>query len=75
MFSKQHSEDEALKIRAVQYMESTGSFQYCRETLGRLAQQACTRIEELETSLGPNKGIHRILDLLNVQPPKGNPTT
>ncbi|KAJ5363924.1 uncharacterized protein N7496_009637 [Penicillium cataractarum] len=71
---KQRSEDDALKIRAVQYMESTGSFQYCRETLGRLAQQARTHVEELEASLGPNKGIHRILDLLHVQQPDEKPT-
>lgn len=71
---KQRSEDEALKIRAVQYLESTGSLQYCRETLGRLAQQARTHVEELEASLGPNNGIHRVLDLLHVQPPEKKPT-
>ncbi|KAJ5546303.1 hypothetical protein N7494_003888 [Penicillium frequentans] len=62
----QRSEDEAVKMRAIKYMESTGSFQYCRETLNRLSNQARSLVEELEISLGPNKGIHGILELLHV---------
>lgn len=71
---KQRSEDEGVKLRAVQYMESTGSFRYCRETLSRLAEQARFHVEELENLLGPNKGIHHILDLLHVPPPDQKPS-
>ncbi|OQE24183.1 hypothetical protein PENFLA_c010G06962 [Penicillium flavigenum] len=66
---KQRSEDRAVKVRAVQYMESTGSFQYCREVLSGLMEQARGHVDELEILLGPNQGIHRILDLLQVHPP------
>ncbi|KAJ5802949.1 uncharacterized protein N7503_005399 [Penicillium pulvis] len=69
----QRSEDEVVKKRAIKYMESTGSFQYCRETLSRLSKQARSLVEELEILLGPNKGIHGILDLLHVPSAHGNP--
>jgi hypothetical protein len=55
-------------------MGSTGSFQYCRETLTRLTEQARSHVKDLEVSLGPNKRIHAILDLLHVQPPNEKPT-
>nr|Q9C446.1 RecName: Full=Geranylgeranyl pyrophosphate synthase paxG; Short=GGPP synthase; Short=GGPPSase; AltName: Full=(2E,6E)-farnesyl diphosphate synthase; AltName: Full=Dimethylallyltranstransferase; AltName: Full=Farnesyl diphosphate synthase; AltName: Full=Farnesyltranstransferase; AltName: Full=Geranylgeranyl diphosphate synthase; AltName: Full=Geranyltranstransferase; AltName: Full=Paxilline synthesis protein G [Penicillium paxilli]AAK11531.1 PaxG [Penicillium paxilli] len=66
---KQRTEDEAVKIRAVKIMESTGSFQYTRETLSRLSAEARGYVKKLETSLGPNPGIHKILDLLEVEYP------
>ncbi|OKP12952.1 Geranylgeranyl pyrophosphate synthase [Penicillium subrubescens] len=71
---KQRSEDDAVKLRAVQYMESTGSFQYCRETLAQLTKQARSHVKELEMSLGPNKEIHGILDLLHVPTSNEKPT-
>lgn len=49
----QRSEDEAVKVRAIKYMESTGSFQYCRETSSRLSKQARNLVEELDISLAP----------------------
>jgi geranylgeranyl pyrophosphate synthase len=33
---KQRSEDEAVKAYAVRYMESTGTFKYCRDNLDSL---------------------------------------
>lgn len=71
---KQRSEDEGVKLRAVQYMGSTGSFQYCRKILSRLAEQTRLHVEELEGLLGPNKGIQFILDLLHVPPPDQKPS-
>lgn len=71
---KQRSEDDAVKLLAVHYMESTGSFQYCRENLARLTEQARRHVQELEVSLGPNKGIHAILDLLHVPTPNEKPS-
>lgn len=70
---KQRSENDAVKLCAVQYMESTGSFQYFRENLARLTKQARSHVKELEVSLGPNKGIHAILDLLHVSTPNEKP--
>lgn len=63
---KQRSEDIIIKTYAVQYMESTGSFQHCRDVLRALMEQARHHVHELERSLGPNKGIHAILDLLEL---------
>ena len=63
---KQRSEDNEIKMRAVQYMESTGSYAYCREVLSRLNKQARSHVEDLEASLGSNHGVHFILDLLHV---------
>jgi hypothetical protein len=56
------------------YMESTGSFQYCWEVLSGLMEQARGHVDELEILLGPNQGIHRILDLLQVYPLNVNPS-
>ena len=66
---QQRSEDRAVKVRAVQYMESTGGFQYCRKVLGGLMEQARSYVDEPETVLRPNQGIHHILDLLEIYGP------
>ncbi|KAK1143958.1 geranylgeranyl pyrophosphate synthetase [Aspergillus melleus] len=66
---KQRSEDEALKAYAVRYMETTGSFGYCRETLAGLMGEARRVVGELEERLGPCPGLLGILDLLEV--PRG----
>lgn len=63
---KQRSEDEALKTYAVQYMETTGSFAYCREKLAGLMVEAEHVVSELEERLGPCRGLHGILKLLEV---------
>lgn len=68
---KQRSDDNVIKLQAVHYMESTGSYQYCREVLSRLNKQARSQVEEIEVSLGSNHGIHLILDLLHVDATNG----
>ncbi|OQD79320.1 hypothetical protein PENANT_c054G09476 [Penicillium antarcticum] len=54
---KLKTNDEALKQYAVRYMESTGSFLYCREKLDLYLQEANEIFRGLEMLLGPSKGI------------------
>ncbi|KAK5790865.1 hypothetical protein VI817_006174 [Penicillium citrinum] len=68
---KQRTEDEVVKMRAFEIMESTGSFEYTRTRLRFLHKQARDLVEDLEVLLGPNRGIHKILDLLEVEPSRG----
>lgn len=56
---------KAVKIRAIKYMDSTGSFQYSRDALGRLSKQARS-LEDSDIPLGPNKGVIGILHYLPV---------
>lgn len=61
---RQRTEDEAVKLSAIQYMESTGSFEYCRQRLIVLHEEALEIVADLETSIGPCPLIRRILDML-----------
>lgn len=63
---KLRTDDEAVKMRAFEILESTGSFQYTRTKLKLLQTQARGVVKSLEAFLGPNKGIYKILDLLEV---------
>lgn len=60
---KQKTEDEQVKRYAVAYMESTGSFEYCRKVLGTLMERAKRLVEELDEG-GPSKG-KAVLKVLN----------
>lgn len=63
---KQKTNDEQVKKYAVSYMESTGSFEYCRKILRELTERAKKLLEELDE--GDNKGmaVLKILDKLAV---------
>ncbi|PYI03146.1 terpenoid synthase [Aspergillus sclerotiicarbonarius CBS 121057] len=61
---RQRSEDESVKKYAVEYIQSTGSFEYCRERLAGLLDEADSLVKELEREAGPSKGIYDILNFL-----------
>ncbi|OQE16143.1 hypothetical protein PENSTE_c025G07948 [Penicillium steckii] len=63
---KLRTDDEAVNMRAFEILESTGSFQYTRTKLKLLQTQARGVVKSLEAFLGPNKGIYKILDLLEI---------
>nr|WGJ63578.1 geranylgeranyl pyrophosphate synthase [Aspergillus striatus] len=60
----QRTEDEAVKLSAIRHMESTGSFEYCRQRLNTLQTEAISMIEQIEDIQGPGHGIRRILRCL-----------
>ena len=65
---KQKTEDLEVKRYAVNYMESTGSFEYCRVVLRELKQKALGMIEDLD-KVGDGKAggaVKIILDKMDV---------
>ena len=67
--ASRNTEYQSIKIRTVNLIESTGSFQHCRQNLCRLTKKARQCVKELEISLSPNDGINKIIDLLHIEPP------
>ncbi|KAL4748883.1 isoprenoid synthase domain-containing protein [Aspergillus terricola var. indicus] len=63
---RQRTEDEALKLAAISYIESTGSFEYCRQRLDSFQAEALRLVEQLEVNLGPGHRIRHILRRLEV---------
>lgn len=63
---KQKTTDDAVKKYAVGYMESTGSFEYCRKTLRDLREKAITTIDTLDQGSGYGVGVRKILDKMMV---------
>ena len=63
---KQKTEDEQVKKYAVSYMESTGSFEYCRKVLATLTDRARKLIEEIDDGGKKGKGVMKILDKMAV---------
>lgn len=63
---KQKTEDEQVKRYAVQYMESTGSLEYCRKVLGTLMERAKRLLGKLDDGAGKEKGVLKILDKLAI---------
>ncbi|RJE24352.1 Polyprenyl synthetase [Aspergillus sclerotialis] len=62
---RQRSEDESVKKYAVEYIESTGSFEYCHHKLACLLENARGMVKELEEDIGYSVGIHEILSFLS----------
>ena len=63
---KQKPTDEQVKKYAVNYMESTGSFDYCRRILRDLHEKAVAMIESLDEGSGQGTGIKFFLDKMAV---------
>lgn len=63
---KQKTEDEQVKRYAVQYMESTGSLEYCRKVLSTLMERAKVQLDEVDGGAGKGVGVKMILDKLVV---------
>ncbi|KAI1200321.1 terpenoid synthase [Nemania serpens] len=63
---KQKTTDVEVKRYAVEYMRSTGSFEYTKEVLDILIERARKTTDELDGNARRNLGIHQILDKLAV---------
>ncbi|KIV86417.1 hypothetical protein PV11_02029 [Exophiala sideris] len=65
---KQKTTDEQVKRYAVQYMESTGSFDYSRKVIRELKIKAMALISEMDGGNGQGNEIKAILDKMDVDP-------
>lgn len=65
---KQKTEDPQVKKYAVSYMESTGSFEYCRKVLGTLMERARRQVDILDEGekVKKGKGVLKVLDKLAI---------
>lgn len=63
---KQKTTDDEVKKYAVKYMESTGSFEYCRVILRELKEKALTMIEDIDEGSGQGLGVRMFLDKMAV---------
>ncbi|OGM42653.1 hypothetical protein ABOM_008444 [Aspergillus bombycis] len=61
---RQRSEEESVKKYAVEYIRSTGSFDFCQERLASLLHEAKLMVNVLEENVGFSKGIYDILAFL-----------
>ena len=58
---KQKTTDEAVKKYAVEYMEKTGSFAYCRKVVKELLERADAMVQALDDGHGESAGVLAIL--------------
>lgn len=63
---KQKTTDDVVKRYAVSYMESTGSFEYCRRRLRSLQEKALHLTDVVDEGTGRGAGLRRILDNMAV---------
>ncbi|KAK6373434.1 uncharacterized protein PV06_06375 [Exophiala oligosperma] len=63
---KQKTTDEGVKMYAVSYMESTGSFEYTRKVVKELKTKAAELITELDAGSGKGAEVKAILDRIDV---------
>ena len=63
---KQKTSDEGVKKYAVKYMESTGSFEYCRVVLRDLKEKALVMVEEIDEGTLEGFGVRIFLDKMVV---------
>lgn len=63
---KQKTTDEEVKKYAVKYMESTGSFEYCRVILRGMHEKAMAMVDDIDEGKGQGSGIRIILDKMVV---------
>ncbi|OQD97267.1 hypothetical protein PENVUL_c084G00576 [Penicillium vulpinum] len=65
---KQKSEDTTVKLYAIKLLESTGSFEYCRQRITQLTAQARALLMEMADP-SQTAGIQGILDFLELKEP------
>lgn len=63
---KQKTTDDVVKRYAISYMESTGSFEYCRRRLRSLQEKALHLTDVVDEGTGRGAGLRRILDNMAV---------
>lgn len=64
---KQRTNDDEVKRYAISYMESTGSFAYCRKILKDLKEMSIALINAVDGGRGEEAGIRIILDKMDVE--------
>ena len=64
---KQKTNEEQVKRYAVSYMESTGSFAYCKKTLKELTEKAMHLIDLVDNGNGEGTGVKLILNKMAVE--------
>ncbi|KAJ2975445.1 hypothetical protein NUW58_g8354 [Xylaria curta] len=67
---KQKTTNDDIKRYAVQYMQSTGSFEYTKKVLDVLIERARRTADELDGDARKSVGIHKILDMLAAEAKK-----
>ncbi|CAF9925543.1 MAG: geranylgeranyl pyrophosphate synthetase [Alectoria fallacina] len=63
---KQKTTDDEVKKYAVKYMESTGSFEYCKVVLRDLKDKAMAMIEDIDEGMGQGAGVRNFLNKMAV---------
>ena len=63
---KQKPTDDTIKRYAVSYMESTGSFDYCRKVIKDLIEKALSMVNTVDSGAGESEGVKAILNKLAV---------
>lgn len=63
---KQKTTDDEVKKYAVKYMESTGSFEYCKNILRDLNDKAMSMIESIDEGKSQGEGIKKFLKKMMV---------
>lgn len=64
---KQKTQDDEVKRYAVKYMESTGSFEYCKKVIKELRAKAINLIDVLDDGSGQGEDIKKILDRMGLE--------
>ena len=64
---KQKTTDETVKKYAVNYMEKTGSFAYCKDTLRQLIEKAMIMVQTVDDGAGEAGAVKMILNTLAVE--------
>jgi geranylgeranyl diphosphate synthase type 3 len=64
---KQKTQDDEVKRYAVKYMESTGSFEYCKKVVKELRAKAISLIDVLDDGSGQGEEIKKILDRMDLE--------
>ena len=64
---KQKTTDETVKKYAVSYMEKTGSFAYCKETLRKLIDKATDMAHAVDDGAGADGPVKMIINSLAVE--------
>lgn len=59
---KQKTNDEEVKRYAVKYMESKGSFEYCRDVVKVLVERSREEVKKVDGGEGKSKGVSAILE-------------
>jgi geranylgeranyl diphosphate synthase type 3 len=64
---RQKPTDDSVKMYAVKYMESTGSFDYCKQVIKARLEEAKRLVDEIDRGTGNADGVKKIVGMLIVE--------